>query len=158
MRGVNCCHAALFLHCPVILRVLLFSRRIRYYFSVFLSPWTVQQMHLLNGTKFFCNPLMGTAFTAILKLFWSGGMTRVLIYKALACSGRTGKIIRNEIYCSASKGTYVCWEIQEEVTISQRVKGEKNMRRLIVGLQNCKQDLRVFESKWQYQAKSRILY
>lgn len=60
-------------------------------------------------------------------------MNRILINKALAWSGRTGKIRRNEIYCSAFKGTYVCWEIQnvEEVTIAQKVKGEKNMRGLI---------------------------
>lgn len=62
-------------------------------------------------------------------------MNRILTIKALARSGRTGKIRWNEIYCSASKGTYVCWEIQNvgEVTISEKVKGEKNMRALIVG-------------------------
>lgn len=61
-------------------------------------------------------------------------MNRILINKALACSERTGKIRWNEIYCSAFKGTYVYWEIQnvEEVTIAQKVKGEKNMRGLIV--------------------------
>jgi len=47
-------------------------------------------------------------------------MTRILINKALACSGNTGKIRWKEIHCSAFKGTCVCWETQnmEEVTIS----------------------------------------
>lgn len=63
-------------------------------------------------------------------------MTRILITNALACSGRTGKIRQNEIYCPAFKGTHVCWEIHnvEEVTVSERVNGEKNMRALIVGI------------------------
>ena len=63
-------------------------------------------------------------------------MTNIIINKALPCSGSTGKIRRNEIYCSAFKGTHVCWEIQnvEEVTASEKVKGEKNVRALIVGI------------------------
>lgn len=45
-------------------------------------------------------------------------------------------IRQNEIHCFAFKGPHVCWEMHnmEEVTNSERVKGDKNTRALIVGI------------------------
>lgn len=95
-------------------------------FSRFLSPWTFQQMHLLNGMRMFW--IMGTVFTGVLT-----NSDRILINKALACSCR---IRWNEMYSSAVTGTYLCCEIQngEEDKVSGRIKGEKSKRALIAGI------------------------